>query len=118
KGPRKQPAHTEHIDGRTHGTIAQSILRLAETAGTVIHRNFDQAIARAFDQRRDETVHALKRNKGANAMAPPRFQSATGIAHALASKTAANKIGDAAADAFDPGVFSSGPITAHEVGAP
>src|SRR5919106_1947131 len=117
QSPRKQPAHTEHVDGGPEAAIAQAVFALAETTWPMFHRNFHKAIACALDKRRDKAVHAFKRNQRAHAFAPHRFQRAPRVAHAVFRETAANGVGDPTGQPLHQCVLPRPAITTHQIGA-
>src|SRR5438309_10104470 len=92
QSPRKQPAHTEHVDGGAEGAAAQAILASTEATRPMINRNFDEAITRRLDKRGNEAVHAFEWNERADALAPHRFERATGVAHAVFRETTPHEI--------------------------
>src|SRR6476659_8289777 len=92
--PREQPAYAKHIDRGAHRTVPETIFARPKAAGTMIDRNFHQAVAGAFDQRGDKTMHALEGNEGAHTLAPHGLERATSVAHSIFRKTAADEIGN------------------------
>src|SRR6202022_4515623 len=91
----KPPADTEHVDGGAQRTTAKTVFGLTEPPGAMVHRNFDEPIACASNQRGDESVHAFKRDQRVRAFATHRLERATGVAHVIFGEPAANKIRDA-----------------------
>ena len=83
----------------------------------MVHRDLDEPMTGAFDQRGNEPVHPFKRDQRTDAFALHRFQGAAGIAHAILRETAPNEIRDPARDPFYGGVLALGAIAANEVGA-
>src|SRR4051812_30698086 len=59
--PREQPADAKHVHGRPPSPIAEPVFALAEFSRAMVHTHFHQAVAGAFDERGDETMHALER---------------------------------------------------------
>src|SRR5437899_3845845 len=80
----------------------------------MIDRDFHKAITGAFNERRNETVHAFERHKRADAFAFHCFQSAPCVADAILCETAPDKICDAARDPFYHGVLALRAITRSE----
>src|SRR5207249_11671679 len=116
--PREQPTNTEHIDRRAHGTIAETVFASAKFSRAMIDWNFDEAITGAFNEGGNKTMHAFERDEGADAFAPHRFQGAAGIANAVPGESAADKVRDAAGQAFHHRVFALRTVAADEVRAP
>ena len=83
----------------------------------MVHWDFNERVACAFNQRRNETVHSLKRQEGVNTLAAHRLEGAAGIAHAVVCLTAANSVSDPAGQSFDERISALGAITANEIGA-
>ena len=97
---REQPPDPKHIGSGAQGAVTQAVFALAKLAGAMVDRNFDEAIAGAFDQGRDKAMHPLEGKQRADALAPHCLQGAAGVAHPVFSETASNEIGDAASDAL------------------
>ena len=115
---REQPADAEHIDRRAQGAVAQAVFALAKAARPMIDRNLHQPITRAFDERRNEAVHAFEWHERADAFAPHRFQRATGVAHAIPGEPAPHRICDPAGNAFHASCLCRCcAITANQIGA-
>src|SRR5438105_446772 len=114
---REKPAHAKHINGGAESAVTQAVFALAETTRAMIYWNLNQPISCSFYKRRDETMHALERNKRRNAIPPHRLQRATGVANAIPRKSAADKISDATSDAFQQSVLTLRAIPTYQIGA-
>src|SRR6188472_1567970 len=97
---RQQPADTKHIDGRAHSAVTEAVFALAEFTGAMIDRDLDQSIPGAFDQRRNEPVHALERDECPDTFAAHCLERAPGVAHAVLRKTAPDKVRNSARKPF------------------
>src|SRR6266566_2286143 len=50
---REQPADTKHVDGGEQRATSETVFGLAEPARPMVHRNFNQSIARASNESRN-----------------------------------------------------------------
>lgn len=117
QSPREQPAHTKHVDRRAHRAIAQAIFGLTKAARPMVHWNFNQPVARAFDQRGNKAMHSLEWNERGDAFGTHRFECAAGVAHTVFCITAADRVRDPAGKLFHNRVPALRAITANQIGA-
>src|SRR5204862_7031693 len=96
----EKPAHAKLIGGGAERAVTQAVFALAETTRAMVYWNLKQPISCSFYKRRDETMHALERNKRRNAIPPHRLQRATAVADAIARESTANKMSHAAGEAL------------------
>src|SRR5882724_12115583 len=117
QSPGQQPAYTEHIDGCAQGTVAETVLALAEATRAMVHRNFNQTVSRRFDKRGNETVHTFEWKQRAHAFASHCFKSATSVAHPVFCVAATHSVCNPARQALHHGVLTFEAVAADKVGA-
>ena len=83
----------------------------------MVDGDFSDLVAQAFDQSRDEAVHAMERDQGFSALLPHGFQRAPGVAYAIPGEPASHSVSDPTLDALKPTVLTFQSVTANQVGA-
>ena len=111
----EEPFYAEHIDGGAEGAIAKTIFADSANTGAVVDRHFCETEATAFDERGDEAVHAPEQEQAVPAGGAHHLERTSGVAHAVASETAAHEVGDAALETLEGGVLALGTVAADEV---
>ncbi len=83
----------------------------------MVDGDFSNLVTEAFDQSRDEAVHAMERNQCFATLLPHGFQRAPSVAHAIPGEPASHSVGDPALNALKPSVLTFQSVTADQVGA-
>ena len=83
----------------------------------MVHWDFGDLVAEAFDQGRDETVHAMKGNQGFATLTAHRLERAPGVTYAILGEPAPHSIRDLALNPFEPGVPAFQSIATDQVSA-
>ena len=83
----------------------------------MVHRNFNQSIARASNESRNESMHPLKWNQRVNTFTAHRFERAPGVAHVILRKPAPDKICDPTGQTLRHRVLAFCAISANQIGA-
>jgi len=72
----------------------------------MIDRNFRNLVVQAFDQSRDEAVHAMEWDQGFATLSSHGFERAPGVANAIPGQSASHSVCDSALDALEPTVLT------------
>jgi hypothetical protein len=114
----EEPLYAEHVSrGWNSALETAAVFAVAGVAGAVIDGDLGDFVTGSFDEGGDEAVHAGEGDERVAAFATHGFEGAARIAHAVAGKTAADAVGDAALKAFESGVLAGGAVPADEVDA-
>src|SRR5207253_88833 len=112
---REQPADTKHVDGGEQRAASETVFGLAEPARPMVHRNFNQSIARPSNESRNESMHPLKWNQRVNTFTAHRFERTTGVAHVILRKPAPDKICDPTGQTLRHRVLAFCAISANQI---
>src|SRR5438874_5252060 len=115
QSPGQQPAYAEHVNGCAQGTVAKTVLALAEATRAMVHRNFDQTIAGRFDQRGNEAVHAFEWKQRTDAFASHCFKGAAGVTHSVFRVAATHRVRNPAGYPLHHGILPLDAIAADKI---